>query len=422
MARHWSGGADALSTSPSFDPSLPTTPNHERKVSLDTPTHGEASASGVLIGGASSGARSKLRRVPSSRSNRRAREFIACLAAEQIDMTRLRELAWNGVPDQLRPVVWPLLLGHLPSDRDQWSVTLAEKRKEYVDLVKTAFDQGTEGLDPVTWKQIFIDVPRTNPGRPLWQRPVTQRSLERILYVWAMRHPSCGYVQGINDLATPFFEVLLSGYLVPGAEAGRFDPAVLPASVVEALEADTFWCMGELLSGILDNYQPEQPGIHRQVRQMQALEARIDPVLDAHLASEGVEYMQFSFRWMNCLLMREMAVPSIVRLWDTYMAQGADAFSDFHLYVCAVFLHRWADELKRMDFQEIIIHLQSLPTQDWSDKDAEMLLSEAFMYVAHQPWNAVHSASSATGTDLSRARHYSCRYKSLFGNTAHLHT
>ena len=32
-----------------------------------------------------------------------------------------------------------------------------------------------------------------------------------------------------------------------------------------------------------------------------------------------------------------------------------------------------------MDFQGIIMHLQSLPTQNWSDKDAEMLLSEAFM-------------------------------------------
>ncbi len=37
--------------------------------------------------------------------------------------------------------------------------------------------------------------------------------LERILYVWAIRHPASGYVQGINDLATPFFEVFLSAYV-----------------------------------------------------------------------------------------------------------------------------------------------------------------------------------------------------------------
>lgn len=41
----------------------------------------------------------------------------------------------------------------------------------------------------------------------------TRQSLERILYVWAIRHPASGYVQGINDLATPFFQVFLDAYI-----------------------------------------------------------------------------------------------------------------------------------------------------------------------------------------------------------------
>lgn len=39
------------------------------------------------------------------------------------------------------------------------------------------------------------------------------KSLERILYVRAMRNPASGYVQGINDLVTPFFEVFLGAYI-----------------------------------------------------------------------------------------------------------------------------------------------------------------------------------------------------------------
>ena len=39
---------------------------------------------------------------------------------------------------------------------------------------------------------------------------------ERILYIWAMRHPASGYVQGINDLVTPFFVVFLHELLPPG--------------------------------------------------------------------------------------------------------------------------------------------------------------------------------------------------------------
>lgn len=39
---------------------------------------------------------------------------------------------------------------------------------------------------------------------------------ERILYIWAIRHPASGYVQGINDLVTPFFVVFLSEYIANG--------------------------------------------------------------------------------------------------------------------------------------------------------------------------------------------------------------
>lgn len=35
----------------------------------------------------------------------------------------------------------------------------------------------------------------------------------RILYVWHIRHPSSGYVQGINDVVTPFIVVYLSDYI-----------------------------------------------------------------------------------------------------------------------------------------------------------------------------------------------------------------
>ena len=44
----------------------------------------------------------------------------------------------------------------------------------------------------------------------------TVQVFERVLYIWAIRHPASGYVQGINDLVTPFFVVFLSEYLADG--------------------------------------------------------------------------------------------------------------------------------------------------------------------------------------------------------------
>lgn len=117
------------------------------------------------------------------------------------------------------------------------------------------------------------------------------QSLERILYVWAIRHPASGYVQGINDLVTPFFQIFLSAYigmpsrfcgrtvdviLTPDSDPETFDPSGLPLNVVNAIEADSFWCLSRLLDGIQDNYISAQPGIQRSVRRMAELVGRID--------------------------------------------------------------------------------------------------------------------------------------------------
>lgn len=205
--------------------------------------------------------------------------------------------------------------------------------------------------------------------------------------MWAIRHPASGYVQGINDLATPFFQTFLSAYI--DDEPETYDPGNLPKEVLEVIEADTYWCLTKLLDGIQDNYIHAQPGIQRQVAELKDLTAVIKPKLVQHLQRENVEFMQFSFRWMNCLLMREVSITSTIRMWDTYMAEGADGFSEFHVYVCAAFLIRWSDDLINMEFQEIMMFLQALPTKDWGEKEIEMLLSEAFM------WQSLYQNASA---------------------------
>lgn len=244
-------------------------------------------------------------------------------------------------------MTWQLLLGYLPTSSERRVTTLERKRKEYLDGVRQAFERSgignsgagvagslgpssaagtsgsgrTRGLDEAIWHQISIDVPRTNPHIELYSYEATQRSLERILYVWAVRHPASGYVQGINDLVSPFWQVFLGTYITdPDIESGM-DPGQLPRPVLDAVEADAFWCLTKLLDGIQDHYIVAQPGIQRQVAALRDLTARIDEQLAKHLEKEHVEFIQFSFRWMNCLLMREISVKNTIRMWDTYMVR-----------------------------------------------------------------------------------------------------
>ncbi|KAH8726438.1 GTPase activating protein-like protein GYP1 [Phaeosphaeriaceae sp. PMI808] len=343
----------------------------------------------------------------------RINKFKRILQASTVSLPDLRDLAWSGVPSEVRAMTWQVLLGYLPTSSERRVAALERKRKEYLEGVRQAFDRGTSGssgavaagiagassfpstirgrgrgLDEAIWHQISIDVPRTNPHLPLYQYEATQRSLERILYVWAIRHPASGYVQGINDLVTPFWQVFLSAYISdPEIEFGM-DPGQLPKPVLDAVEADSFWCLTKLLDGIQDNYIAHQPGIQRQVADLRDLTTRIDGDLATHLQNEGVEFIQFSFRWMNCLLMREISVKNTIRMWDTYLAEE-DGFSSFHLYVCAAFLVKWSEQLRKMDFQEIMMFLQSLPTRQWTEKDIELLLSEAFI------WQSLFKGSGA---------------------------
>lgn len=41
--------------------------------------------------------------------------------------------------------------------------------------------------------------------------------------------------------------------------------------------------------------------------------------LHHHIESQGIEFLQFTFRWMNNLLMRELPLRCTIRLWDTYL-------------------------------------------------------------------------------------------------------
>ncbi|XP_069765639.1 TBC1 domain family member 22A isoform X16 [Narcine bancroftii] len=295
----------------------------------------------------------------------RLEKFRQLLAGPNTDLEELRKLSWSGIPRQVRPITWKLL-------------------------------------------SIAIDIPRMTPESLILQ-PKVREIFERILFIWAIRHPASGYVQGINDLVTPFFVVFVFEYIgpnqaslgsarvqalkavatgrsalalwkgrpvpvtrgsrSPGAvrslpcpsrrqeitglkgEVENFDVSSLPDEVLQNIEADSFWCMSKLLDGIQDNYTFAQPGIQRKVKALHELVRRIDEQVHKHLQQSEVEYLQFAFRWMNNLLMRELPLRCTIRLWDTYQSEP-EGFSHFHLYVCAAFLVRWRKELmEEKDFQ-----------------------------------------------------------------------
>ena len=269
-----------------------------------------------------------------------------------------------------------------------------------------------------------MDVPRTAPGVPFFHQERIQKSLERILFIWGMRHPASGYVQGINDVATPFLAVFFYGEVIDkGGVGGKVDGAGdddgddgdgddddgddgweldtedvvrklneanaadvgadgSPDNLRETLlevEADAYWCLCKVLDGIQDHYTYAQPGIQKTLFRVGELVSRVGQDVANHLAKEHCEYMQFGFRWCNCLLLRELSFDLGIRLWDTYVSEGTK-LKDFLVYVLSSFLLSWAPELVKMELEGLIMFLQRTPTETWTEGDIETVLSRAYMW------------------------------------------
>ncbi|RMC10306.1 hypothetical protein DUI87_13108 [Hirundo rustica rustica] len=314
-------------------------------------------------------------------------KFKQLLAGPNTDLDELRKLSWSGIPKRVRPIAWKLLSGYLPANVDRRESTLQRKRKEYFAFVEQYYDSRNDENHQDTYRQIHIDIPRMSPEVLRLQPKVTE-IFERILFIWAIRHPASGYVQGINDLVTPFFVVFICEYIgeqgereqtgrdrgissfgprkdigpeaigsgVEEEEVENFDVSSLPEEVLQNIEADSYWCMSKLLDGIQeqcdlklvtdfifdkmvieDNYTFAQPGIQKKVKMLEELVSRIDgkanitvvtcngalaspsaEQVHRHLDQHEVKYLQFAFRWMNNLLMREVPLRCTIRLWDTY--------------------------------------------------------------------------------------------------------
>ena len=235
------------------------------------------------------------------------------------------------------------------------------------------------------FKQINVDIPRTMPEYKLFSYAKIRKMMMRILFIWSMRHPASGYVQGFNDLCTPFLII----FIAKNIKNFNFENLYLPEEILLGLgeetlfdiEADSYWCFTKMMDRIQTNYTNNQPGITKMMKKMEEIIKLVDAELLNFFESHEINFIQFSFRWMNCYLMREFSIKLIVRLWDAYFSED-DAFNNFHLFVCASLLLNFSEKLKKMsDFQEIIMFLQNLPVINWSLDEIDILLAKAYQIV-----------------------------------------
>jgi hypothetical protein len=313
-------------------------------------------------------------------------DFLQLLVLPVIDLEKLHVLCRKGVPSELRDVTWKLLLGYLSPDKKNRKELLGKKREHYWQLVDKHFNQVDSPENKVIRNQIVLDVPRTHPNGFLtfFSTKTIQKVLERILYIFAISHPNRNYWQGLNDLPTPFLIVfsafsfgcrlddlnnLTEDQLETGFELGN-------------IEADVYGCLCSLFNLIKDNYVVLEDGTISMegsqffISKLKQMLGLIDFPLLQYMEREQVEFLHFSFRWLLCLLLREISIKNVLRVWDVYFSEKKGFFL-LHAATCANLLATWSKELQRLEFDEIVLFLQNLPSLKWKQKQVVQLMEKA---------------------------------------------
>ena len=335
---------------------------------------------------------SNTNKIISPKNSKIIKKINQICSQDFILIEELRNVCWNGIPTDeslIRAECWKILLGLYPLKKELKQSSFQRKKDEYIDMCevyKNALSNPDEVMNDEelkTYRQIQKDIPRTMPESSLFQNDKVQFMLTRVLYIWSLRHPASGYVQGFNDLCIPFFIV----YFLEKFPNKNIDTILklnneefktLSEDTLTELETTIYYSLTKLLDRIQTNYTHNQPGITKMIKKMELIVEKVDPKLYDYLKQFEIDYVQFCFRWMNCFLIREFPVKLILRLWDTYFSEEK-GFSEFHLYVCACLLLTFSEKLKAMtEFQELIVFLQNLPTSNWKIEDMDMLLAKSY--------------------------------------------
>jgi hypothetical protein len=315
---------------------------------------------------------------------RRRRRFDELLAATVVDLDRIREISWAGIPEDFRATVWRLFLDYEPVDSVIRAATLQHKRNDYFDCVERVFSERQRHLwtnsQRQTEIQILCDLPRTYIALLRCQR--VQLLFERVLFVWSVRHPASGYVQGMNDLLQPFFFAFLAPHAT-GKNLGELitNPSIdfVTEDSLREIEADCFWCFSKLLDGLQDLYTKDQPGLYKMLESLMKVIEKVDPGLGSWIKAEDIQYQEFAFRWMNCLLVREFSVRLIFRLWDSYLSNHSKIATS-HVYVCAALMAALSTKLTNAPHAEFVMQVQGIDPDSWTIEDMEMLIALGYVY------------------------------------------
>ncbi|KAL1406996.1 hypothetical protein Q8F55_006409 [Vanrija albida] len=349
-------------------------------------------------------------------------DYLELLSAEQhVQVDKLREAARNGVLPKVRGEVWMYLLGVLDSDKTSEMTSLKALRQEYNALpstlpsdlasllLKTALAHHNRRFESPTYESLISSItaePTSGAGTAANSAPGSRATsgygITPLASLVAQASgtspsPSSDDRGGSGPLVPPptasptraqylsLMEDVLGKYwhsadcqpssIEVAAGAGdstgprtRWLPGQPPAPADWVYLATPFVCCLARPMAVFYGFEALMdklkawPPLPSRLGSVLGLFRSALPELHEYFEDEQVPMTAVAMSWMTSLLSREMWLPDVLRLWDSYLA--SDDMFVMHCYVCVAILFTCKETLEELDGSEAKLMLLDLPPLD----------------------------------------------------------
>lgn len=249
---------------------------------------------------------------------------------------KMEDRIWKGIPEKLRIVIWPRLLG---AERMKH-----ERRDMYSELLLRA------RLVSKDIKQIDLDINRTYRDHLAFRKryDIKQKSLLNVLAAYSMYNTEVGYCQGMSQIAALFLMYLD--------------------------EEDAFWCLHQLMVSPKHTmhgfFVPGFPKLSRFEEHFKKVLKKYKPRVFKYLEKQDIPYIYLTKWWFGCFLDR-VPFSLALRLWDVFLVEG-----DCILIAMAFNIMKMHEKsIRKHSMESFMEFIQNDIAQDFGYSDDEVMYS-----------------------------------------------
>lgn len=292
------------------------------------------------------------------------------LQCDRIDIKKLRQYAWCGLPNQYRNKVYRILLGITSYKNESYEKEIIEKNRFYFQNILAISEPSSHekqfisvrevyiDIDQKTLKQIEIDVNRIPKQYLVYKNTSLKFIFTNILKIIAKRRPAIGYVQGMADLIIPLIEIYKNEFFA---------------------ESTIYFALSEILNSFQCFFIDNQDGIGRAIKKIGKILQVIDPTLYAYFKKINLEIHMFAFRWFNCLFVREFKLEYYLLIFDSMLS--TKNFELFLIYFSISLLIKLKSNILKLDFNELMLFLQNIDKLEWKYSDLKDMFANVYVNV-----------------------------------------